>query len=315
MIDLNNLKIFKLTNNSIINKKNKYDNKIIKLFIKIDLTNIDEIYKNYIKEFIGILIIYNANFNYNLFKKNINTLIIDFFENSCIYRGHYAAKNNKISLNLELDDKEQKEVFFHELLHMLGTKYYKGIVYTGFKTNDLFTGINEGYTQLLTKRYFEDKSNGYVIEENIASLIEMIIGKNKMEYLYSSAKYDKLIVEIDEYNNNLGDSFNLINEIDKIYYNHLCILLDNDKQFINGIINSLRKTLLKLMDIFLNKLKIDNVNYNDFLDKLSQYVIIYGEKIQVLNDDEFDMYRNRCIEISELKSNKIKKKDNIIVLR
>lgn len=306
MFKFNNLNVFKLIDKSIIIKKNKYNNKKIKLFKKIDETKIDEIYKGYIKEFIEILIVNNANFDYNLFEKNINTLVIDFFENSSIYRGHYVVKDNKILLNLELDDKEQKKVFFHELLHMLGTKYYKDNVYTGFKKNNLFTGINEGYTQLLTKRYFNDNNNGYIIEENIASIIEMIIGTNKMEYLYSNAKYDKLIIELDKYNNNLEDTFNLILDIDKIYNNHLCILLDDDNIYIDHIVKSLKKILLKLMDIFLNKIKIDDVNYNYFLDKLSRYIIINGEKFQVLTDEEFDMYRNKCIEISELKINKNK---------
>ena len=47
-------------------------------------------------------------------------------------------------LNLELDDKEQKKVFFHELLHMLGTKYYKDNAYTGFKKNNLLKYIVYG---------------------------------------------------------------------------------------------------------------------------------------------------------------------------
>ena len=71
--------------------------------------------------------------------------------------------------------------------------------YQNSGTYDIGNGINEGYTELLARRYFEKDSGYYDDEVILASLIEELITKDKMEQLYFYADLKGLITQLNQY--------------------------------------------------------------------------------------------------------------------
>ena len=124
--------------------------------------------------------------------------------------GSYNVFKNVIILNKD----NIKKTIFHELFHMTsnifinkkesfcGFHYMKEI---GNKKNiSIGAGINEGYTQLLTERYFSDFDTleTYEIERFIASKVEEIIGQDTMEDLYFNGNLYELIEKLKAYATN-----------------------------------------------------------------------------------------------------------------
>ncbi len=120
--------------------------------------------------------------------------------------GGYTVKNNKI-----LVDKNNGSVsIYHELFHMASSIYKDGIDYCGFRQAslkpgrvNLGTGINEGYTQKMTERYFGYikgvRGSCYNLLSCFADNLERIIGQEKMESLYLNANLLGLINELKNY--------------------------------------------------------------------------------------------------------------------
>lgn len=151
----------------------------------------------------------NHNFDLNIFYHNLKTLkanksnIVDIILNKLCNRvGWYSVANNKINYN-ENDD--SMHIIFHEILHMAsGIKdKVNNIFFYGFsqKTKDkaIGDGLNEGYTELLTQRFFDDKSATYLIETAVARMCQEIIGQEKMTQLYFKADLKGLIDEFCKY--------------------------------------------------------------------------------------------------------------------
>lgn len=85
-----------------------------------------------------------------------------------------------------------------------------GKLFTGFRQEPnigrgIGVGLNEGYTQFLTKRYFgNDVLESYEFEQAMSELLELIVGKEKMESLYFNADLFGLIQELKQYYNEEG---------------------------------------------------------------------------------------------------------------
>lgn len=163
----------------------KFTETIIKNFSAEDLTNF-----------------YN---NVNTLKvKSKNFFISDLFFNSNT-AGQYDAKKNEISV-----EEDTVEIsIYHELFHMASSTYKNGRVYSGFhqppvKINDsgFGQGINEGYTELLTQRYFQTDSPvtaAYRYHVTIAKQLEKVVGQEKMKSLYLNCDLMGLIDELKQY--------------------------------------------------------------------------------------------------------------------
>ena len=123
--------------------------------------------------------------------------------------GTYLPISNRIKVN-------ENSAIFHELFHMASCMYDmqdKDRVYCGFrqmywsefdKDNEIDIGasINEGYTELLTHRYFGKTHKmpfAYVNEINAVSILEKIIGISDMERLYFTANLPELISSLEKY--------------------------------------------------------------------------------------------------------------------
>lgn len=134
------------------------------------------------------------------------------------FNGSFNAKTNTIKLN---KNDQNYEAVFHELFHMASTVSLDNDIYSGFRQHktynskdDIGVGINEGYTQALTERYFghiEGIKYSYPFETFVACLIEEIIGQDKMAKYYFNANLYGLIDELSKYN--------LPNNVMKFIYN------------------------------------------------------------------------------------------------
>lgn len=140
------------------------------------------------------------------FFNNINSLNIETFKKKKKkFHNYYTIGTYDTDLNTVYITKENVDIsIYHELFHMASTKLSDdGVTRTGFhyenKYGNIGTGINEGYTSLLSKRYFEDTKYGYNYELVIAEKLEEIIGKEKMESLYLNANLYGLINELKKY--------------------------------------------------------------------------------------------------------------------
>lgn len=182
--------------------------------------------------------------NLTNFYNNLNEIRIDLYDlrtkNKYFHRGifgYYDVKKNAI----KLDEDYVSVIIFHELFHMASSVYLNGNYYSGFRqySSDDYTsigkGLNEGYTQLLTERYFghnDDFGKVYEYETFIVGKLEEIVGKFKMQELYLSANLYGLIKELNRYvsyeeiinfircldflNNNLNNKTMLIFRMDTI---------------------------------------------------------------------------------------------------
>lgn len=119
----------------------------------------------------------------------------------------YNARKNKIYLDYNVIDSLP-----HELIHMASTKASCNEVYSGFMQfradgKELGRGINEGFTELLTAKYFNKKdiSKYQLFETSIAKYITEIIDYERLKDMYFKADLESLIIELNKY-----DSFNNI---------------------------------------------------------------------------------------------------------
>ena len=118
----------------------------------------------------------------------------------------------------------------HELLH-LSTLLKSSCGFSIIRDQkSIAEGLNEGYTQLLAKRYFNECVNkAYPIETFFSSILEKIIGKDKMETYFFKASFLSLIDEMEKYETN-ENIMKFINNIDYFIENSL-----NSKESINNM--------------------------------------------------------------------------------
>lgn len=108
--------------------------------------------------------------------------------------GSYDPRNNSISTS-----NPNKNSFSHEVLHLSSSIKTPFGSIVGFRQIGLFKdigdGLNEGYTELLNNRYFNNGniSGIYEVEQTFSSAIEDIIGKKRMESLYLRGNLKGLI--------------------------------------------------------------------------------------------------------------------------
>ena len=286
-------------NNKNINKKNNLLLKIRKNKIITDL------YKEYLIKFILTLISKNANFDFTIFKKNIKSLniVITNRENE-IWTAQYDNKKNIIyiqeeQLNLGL----LEDNLYHELFHMLTSRNKHQIEYIGFQKNGVFgKGINEGYTQVLCKRYFNLETGGYQVEEIISRSLEYIVSKSLMENFYSKAKFNELISEIAKYNNDINETYRLLSDIDILL--KLNPLLYQDTIIsIHEFIRRLKITLIEIIELFINKKVIDknNDDIEEFFKNISFGIRTPSGDYRVFEKEEIEKYKNHCYQITKQK--------------
>ena len=228
--------------------------------------------------------------------------------------GEYNTKKNEITI----DDEYADTTIYHELFHMAGSKYEDGIDYSGFQQSSLKPGIanigrgiNEGYTELLSQRYFgknDDNEGTYEYEVFTAEKLEQIIGKEKMESLYLNANLKGLIDELKQYTSE-EEIMRFISSTDFLV-KHM-----NDKRLKifekNMISNSLKNVNRFIITCYSKKLQQqfdDGIisSKDELLHKLANFISSLSYTIKAGNR-EFEMMTND--DIKEIVQAAFKKKN------
>lgn len=163
--------------------------------MKVETYLFSDYYRPAVDLFVRRLEEVKPNFNFYYLKKNLETLTIKsrlFFKdkNDEDLLAFYVWNKNKINLSAG----NIFSCIYHELMHMASTDvndYYN--IYCGFSQinslRDVGCSFNEGYTELLTERYFFDQGidYSYSIEVMIAKMAEKIVGREEMEELFFKA--------------------------------------------------------------------------------------------------------------------------------
>ncbi len=192
---------------------------------------------------------------------------------------NYSSKNNQI----QVDGDNYTSTIYHELFHMASSVYKDGVRYSGFRQSSLKPGIadlgkalNEGYTQLLTERYFgykEEVRGTYKFEVHITNKLEKIVGQEKMESLYLNANLLGLISELKGYASE-DEIMKFISGTDFLI-EHL-----NDKRLFpfekEMITSSLKNVIEFLFRTYIVKLKrqldIGALDMNKFINNLATFI-------------------------------------------
>lgn len=304
---INNLKINKIKFEYLLKNIKPVEQTEDKQEITVDIDEltIDEKYKPYLKHFIKKT---NANFNFRNSNEILRTLKINKLKKSKSKKygatGYYNFYNNKIKIYII-------DTIYHKLFHAFTYHKTAENYFCGFNQGndhlDIANSLDEGYTDLLTKRYFGIEIN-YMLEANIVSKIELMLGKEKMQSMYTSndlmglieflAKHSskeyaigfiRQMDKLDNYDYESKEAINLLsilsNYLVDVYLNFLA------ENYSLGIIDNagVDKELTKFKDRFFKhafddkKLKKEYLRSSDYLDITSK-----------LSNDHFYKQLKKC---------------------
>lgn len=207
--------------------------------------------------------------------------------------GYYDCKRNLIKLKKNYDT----ITLMHELFHCASSIIYNSNCYIGFsqEPSNIGVGLNEGYTEILTHRYFpfistKESRNSYFIERNITSAIELIVGQDKMEKLYFSANLDGLVNELKKYNS-YDDIISFILELD-----FLNTYLNKKRANNKVIIESLHYILDFIFTCLINKKNNSDSLFIFYTDtQIYNYIMKLKHNMSVIfknKKDKFDFMYN-----------------------
>ena len=220
------------------------------------------------------------------FYNNLNELKVapkKFELHNLVFNTNIEAVYNIKKNQIQVDSNNYTSTIYHELFHMASSTYKDGVYYSGFSQVSLKPGIvnlgkalNEGYTQLLTERYFvniEGSNGAYEFEVHITDKLEKIVSQEKMEKLYLSADLLGLINELKNYTSE-EDIMKFISETDFLI-EHLADkkLLPFKKGIITSSLENVNEFLFRAYNVKLKR-QLDNgtLDMNGFYKNLSKYI-------------------------------------------
>lgn len=215
----------------------------------------------------------------SIFYNNFNDLKVDYFPYEDKKRfGVYIVCDNKILVSRE----DIWGAIFHELFHMATAFVKDGVVYIGFSQEKDFSygnGINEGYTQLLTERYFGNLfsiKETYPFEKNVVKNLETLIGKKKMESLYLRADLHGLIDELQKFapRDDIGRFISQMDSLCGMFSGELSVNRDKILTELICVYDFLlRICVFKLM----SQLNNGNITMDEFRSELVKYIYSLGD--------------------------------------
>lgn len=260
-------------------------------------------YGDLVIKFIDVLRKEISNENFTLLINNVSTLTFekkDYSKSKKVASVYYIL-DNKISL----DKKRYMKTIWHELFHISSSFYdkTKKIIYSGFaqhiSVNEFIgEGINEGYTQYLTEKYFGDKEDiliSYCYLTKIAECTEMIVGSKKMESLYFSANLNGLIKELEKYSS-LDDIHKFIKELDLIH-KHLENYPYLSRKNKENLVNIISDINVYIIQTYLNKFVLESgeeINVYNLSNALTSIITILPAKFKVGNKS-FEIYNDESL--------------------
>lgn len=230
--------------------------------------------------------------NLRLFKSNISTLkvankgilleqILGLFKDNTVTGLYYLEDNmisvlplqNKQILNkyLSISTEEYIANLYHELLHMASTVIDGNMIFSGFSqigNTNVGIAIDDAYTEILLYRYFSlsQKYLSYDYEVTITTLIEEIIGQNKMTNLYFNANLYDLVRALEKYNTK-ENIFTFLENLDSIY-----VLRDHSKKYRKDVIYYHNEIANFLVNTYVNKLRYDYREKREYDYKLDTFL-------------------------------------------
>ena len=162
--------------------------------------------------------------NLEMFNNNIRDLTI--IERETLSKKRLISKFQKTILGIYNIGKNRIKTLsdnyifsiFHELFHMSSSIIEHNMIFSGFyqsfrnysdfskpkyKSFKIGYGLDEGYTELLTQRYFGDivniQSQAYEVGKYFSQMLEIVVGKERMEKFYFSADLYGLVKELEQY--------------------------------------------------------------------------------------------------------------------
>lgn len=209
---------------------------------------------------------------------------------------HYDSDYTQITLNeLEYQSKDITEeeyqrnienAFTNELIH-LATSYTRGVLTsTGFQqtipgVQMLGMGLNEGYTELINRRYFQQKLpenasepiNIYEEQQIFAYGIEKLIGRKTMEKLFFDADLEGLVTEMSKYAD-INVVLDIIKKIDEFHISKEQI---TKEQLSAEIKTTLANLIQKRIDKTYHEGRISQDQYESL--SLENALYLYGQEI------------------------------------
>ena len=174
--------------------------------------------------------------NLRNFVSNIQfaTLDINDSKKKCVFQSFYDQTKNKITIYTQLP-----ETLTHDLLHLSSnnqTAKTNGFhAYGTFKEDsyEIGNGLDEGYTEILNQRYFQQVAINSPKLVRLSSLIEKFYQNPKdMETDYFNACLENLILELTK-SMDIKDAINIVLKIDYV------AIHPNDHIFYHKVINKL----------------------------------------------------------------------------
>lgn len=241
------------------------------------------------------------------FFNNINTTTIakKFWymfskDNGFFEADHKTGKNNRIVVR-------DYPFLYHELFHLASFSFHDGVAFNGFaqeyeKDGVCYTigdGLNEGYTELLARRYFKGKykSSAYNYQVKVVEKLEKIIGRERMEELYFTTGLYGLVEELKKYT-----SEEVIRDF--ILFNDFFLYQSNARmgkaQKREAVKESIRETNNFLAGVFLVKEldRKDNkeIDEQEFIEELRSFI----EMFKIENEDGSFSYPSDSDDFNEL---------------
>ena len=234
-----NINFFSTKNKIKIEKNSNYDNTIIKyssnLIRSKENKNI-EILSSEIKNFLTVMESNCKNFVPTLLIKNFKKTLFDIkkinnYTNN--YEGYVEYHSLIIPHSFYINN---FKTIKHELLHLSTINKNS----CGFNNKFKARALNEGYTQLLAERYFnENIGRAYPIEVMLVKSIEQIIGQDQMEKYYFNLDLNSVINDLSKYESK-ENVLKFIENLNK--------LLDNDITYINSLTEEQISNFQKIVD-------------------------------------------------------------------
>lgn len=204
-------------------------------------------------------------------------------------RGLYKPFSNTIDIGIEEEVRTiyhelfhipsaietESGILYHELFHMSSTIDSKHI---GFFNRSIGDELNEGFTDVLSKRNFNNYTVGYPYYYSIASILEKIVGPN-MTKCYFEANLLGLIEELKKYisEEEIMQFLTNLSKIGDLTQDNRFNVNDYNKKTVVMLIGKISKFILEIYDSYLKKeLQEGRINNEEYINELRELIMGYG---------------------------------------
>jgi len=212
--------------------------------------------------------------------------------------GYYDAKKNKIKIY-------EEDILYSLLFQMSANDIKINNCSNGFyyETEDfsMGEGINRGYSELLSERYFGIDNKNDLNEKRFTRALEIIVGKKKFQKMYFNSDVYSLINHLKRYYTT-KEIVTFIQAMDLIFdYSSFYYISDEELKILNKELQLVVEFLIKGYCIRLSKLnysKEKNVKLiKEYFDFINITMKFNFNKNTRLNKEKIDCLINEYLEI------------------